>query len=272
MKSSTCDTNNTCNPVPTDPGKQHAPIERRGEHPFAIKMLITIVDRGKGQGVADLLNKEGVLFHTIMRGWGTAHKDMLDFLGLSETEKDVVISTVRFPHGIRTLRHLTYSMQLDGPGRGIAFTVPITSVGGGRTLAYLKGAFEGNDEKEMANKQEVKEMENHEHSLIITIVNRGFTDPVVDAANEAGARGGTVLHARGAGMQEAEKFFGITIQPEKEVVLTLVRQEHRAEIMKAICREAGLGTPGHGFSFSVPVEDVMGMARMITEDDDDSDD
>ena len=58
--------------------------------------------------------------------------------------------------------------------------------------------------------------------LIITIINRGFSEDVVDAAKSAGAQGGTVLHARGTGVHEAEKFFGISIQPEKEMVLTLV--------------------------------------------------
>ncbi|MBC8535849.1 P-II family nitrogen regulator [Feifania hominis] len=101
-----------------------------------------------------------------------------------------------------------------------------------------------------------------EFELIVTIVNRGFSDSVVKAAREAGAQGGTILHARGTGVHEDATFFGITIQPEKEVVLTLVPRAERAEIMRAICREAGLDTPGCGLSFSLPVSAVAGISHM----------
>ena len=84
----------------------------------------------------------------------------------------------------------------------------------------------------------------------------------MDAARTAGARGGTVVHARGAGTEEASKFFGITIQPEKEMVLIMVDQEHKVPIMQAISRQVGLNTEGHGIVLSLPVNDVMGIARM----------
>ncbi|HAQ40053.1 MAG TPA: transcriptional regulator [Clostridiales bacterium] len=101
-----------------------------------------------------------------------------------------------------------------------------------------------------------------EFDLIITIVNRGFDDVVMEAARSAGATGGTVLNARGAGVHEAEKFFGISIQPEKDVVLILVKREYRKQIMHAIRNEAGLNKEGRGLSFSIPVEDVCGIVHM----------
>lgn len=101
-----------------------------------------------------------------------------------------------------------------------------------------------------------------EFELIVTIVNRGFADEVMDAAREAGATGGTVLYARGTGTREAEKFFGITIQPEKEVVLVLSNKEQRNAIMKAVCAHVGLNSAGHGISFSLPVEEVVGAALL----------
>jgi len=81
-----------------------------------LKLLATIVDRGKGQSVADLMRREGVLFHTIMLGRGTARKAVLNYLGLGETEKDVVISTIRVEGGCRVLRKLMQAMRLDAPG------------------------------------------------------------------------------------------------------------------------------------------------------------
>lgn len=104
--------------------------------------------------------------------------------------------------------------------------------------------------------------EHSQFELVITIVNRGFADDVMDVAKEAGASGGTVLYARGTGIHEAEQFFGVTIQPEKEVVLILTEHENKNAIMKAICKGAGLTTMGRGMSFSVPVDDILGVVNL----------
>jgi len=104
--------------------------------------------------------------------------------------------------------------------------------------------------------------EYQEFDLIITIVNRGFDDVVMDAARSAGATGGTVLNARGAGVHEAEKFFGISIQPEKDLILILAKREDKKQIMHAIRNEVGLNKEGRGLSFSMPVEDVCGIVHM----------
>ena len=99
------------------------------------------------------------------------------------------------------------------------------------------------------------------YELIISIINRGFADDVMEAARGAGAGGGTIVHAHGAGAHEAEKLFGITIHPEKELMLILVEAENRNAVMTAISKQAGLGTEGAGISFSLPVGDVLGIAR-----------
>lgn len=98
-----------------------------------------------------------------------------------------------------------------------------------------------------------------EYDLIITVVNRGFADQVVDAAREAGAHGGTVFYARGSGVHEIEKFFAISIQPEKEVILNLVKHQLTQQIMHSIVNAAGLKTEGKGLCFSLPVTDVAGV-------------
>ena len=98
--------------------------------------------------------------------------------------------------------------------------------------------------------------------LIVVIVNNGFSELVMQAAKEKGATGGTVIHGRGTGTDEAEKFFGITITPEKEMVLILVESSLKADIMKEVCKRAGLSTPGHGISFSLPVDGVVGIESL----------
>jgi nitrogen regulatory protein PII len=97
------------------------------------------------------------------------------------------------------------------------------------------------------------------YNLIVTIVNRGHADIVIDAAKEAGAHGGTVFYARGTGIHETEKFLNIPIQPEKEVVLTLVRKSAAAEIISAITEKAGLAKEGQGISFTLPVSETAGI-------------
>lgn len=95
--------------------------------------------------------------------------------------------------------------------------------------------------------------------VIVCIVNNGFTDLVMDAARGEGAKGGTIFHARGTGNPEMEKFFGITISPEKEIVFILVHDEVKEQILKAINKAAGLETKGQGIAFSLPVSDVVGI-------------
>ena len=102
-------------------------------------------------------------------------------------------------------------------------------------------------------------MKPNTHELIICIVNNGFSDTVMEAAKEAGARGGTVLNARGTANKEAEAFFHIAIQPEKEVVMILVPLNVKDAVLHSLYEKAGLNTMGQGIAFSLPVEDVVGL-------------
>ena len=102
-------------------------------------------------------------------------------------------------------------------------------------------------------------MKPNTHELIICIVNNGFSDTVTEAAKEAGARGGTVLNARGTANKEAEAFFHIAIQPEKEVVMILVPLNVKDAVLHALYEKAGLNTMGLGIAFALPVDQVVGL-------------
>ncbi len=104
------------------------------------------------------------------------------------------------------------------------------------------------------------------YEMIVCVVNAGFSDAVMSAARACGARGGTVMGARGTANKEAETFFKISIQPEKEVVLILVPKKLTNDIMHAIYREVGLATPGQGIAFTLPVEDAVGLPPIETKD------
>ena len=101
----------------------------------------------------------------------------------------------------------------------------------------------------------------YKHEVIFCVVNAGFSEMVMNAAREFGARGGTVLHARGTANLEAEKLFNISVEPEKDIVMILVESEIRDAILHSLYQTVGLQTEGGGIAFSMPVEDVVGLSK-----------
>lgn len=104
----------------------------------------------------------------------------------------------------------------------------------------------------------------NEYEVILCIVNAGYSDVVMDAAKEVGARGGTVIHARGTANKEAEQYFHITIQPDKDVVMILVPSSIKDAVLHALYQHAGLKTEGQGIAFSLPVDNVVGLSSGST--------
>ena len=100
----------------------------------------------------------------------------------------------------------------------------------------------------------------YEHEAIFCIVNSGYSEMVMDAAKKLGARGGTVINARGTAPKDAESFFGITIQPEKEIVMILVPSSIKDDVLHALYKDAGLNTAGQGIAFALPVDGVVGIS------------
>ncbi|MDE7394780.1 MAG: P-II family nitrogen regulator [Clostridiales bacterium] len=101
---------------------------------------------------------------------------------------------------------------------------------------------------------------NSGYEVIMCIINAGYSELVMDAAKEVGAGGGTVIHARGTANQEAEKFFQITIQPDKDIVMILVPSQIKDDVLHAVYQSAGLKTAGQGIAFSMPVDSVVGLS------------
>ncbi len=99
----------------------------------------------------------------------------------------------------------------------------------------------------------------NEYVVIFSVVNEGFSDSVMSAAREAGARGGTVLSARGTANEQAKALFDIEVSGEKEIVVILVKNELKDSILQAINKEVGLNKPGQGIVFSMPVDSVVGL-------------
>lgn len=104
-----------------------------------------------------------------------------------------------------------------------------------------------------------------EHQAIFCIVNSGFSEAVMTSAKKFGAKGGTVINARGTASKDAETFFGVTVEPEKEIVMILVPTKRRDKILEALYDEVGLATAGQGIAFSIPVDGVVGLSAETEE-------
>ena len=201
-------------------------------------------------------NGQAVFFET--PGRGTASSEVLDYFGLEATEKMVYLAVVTDNMWKRLKRELIVRLQIDVPGTGIAFTVPLSSIGGKKALQYLI------QDQEYV-KEEESELKGTKYELLIAIANQGSIDAVMDAARSANAGGGTVIHAKGTGTEGARKFLGVSVAEEKEMIFIVARTEEKNKIMKAIMEKTGLGSKEKTVIFSLPVTDTAGL-RILEED------
>lgn len=217
-----------------------------------IYMMTTITKRLAGRKMHAFyeMNELSAIFCTL--GNGTATSEMLDYFGLEATEKIVMMSVVTDDTWKRVKRGLEEQVQIDVPGRGIAFLIPLSSIGGRKVLQFLTDGQKFQMEKESA-------MKDTKYELIIVIANHGHSDEVMDAAREQGAGGGTVIHAKGTGLEKAEKFLGVSIADEKEMIFIVAKTGDKNKIMKSIMDKAGLESKARAVVFSMPVTDTAGL-------------
>ena len=106
-------------------------------------------------------------------------------------------------------------------------------------------------------------MKTDNHEVIFAIVNAGFAEDVMDVARQQGARGGTILNARGVVNEDAAAFFGITLHADKEILKMVVEKDIRDHVLNAIYKEMGMDKKARGIAFSLPVSDVAGLAAKV---------
>ena len=217
-----------------------------------IYLMTTIVDRKIIQKYLSLYDENDLHIMYVSLGYGTASNEIMDYLGLDSIEKAVAISVVEEDTWLTVKKQLQRKLRIDAPGGGIAFTIPLSSVGGRKTLEFLL-------EKTDYQKQEESTLKNTEHELIVVISQQGYTDIIMDAARGAGAYGGTILHAKGTAGEVANKFMGVTIADEKEIVYIVSKANEKNAIMKAIMEKAGLNSKAKAICFSLPVSDTAGL-------------
>ena len=194
-------------------------------------LMITITDRRSTDGFLQLYKSHGVTVSMRTVGSGTAVQETLSTLGLEKTEKAVLLA-------------------------GIAFIVPLSSIGGKRALMFLT-------EHQPLTWKEESTLKDTRYELLLVVANQGYTGSIMDAARTAGAGGGTVIHAKGTGMEGAAAFLGVELVNEKELVLIVSRTSQKNTIMKAIME--GANPKAGTIVFSLPVTDTAGL-RLMEED------
>lgn len=225
--------------------------------------VVTILDRNRRTEMEKICRSLSLHEVQTMMGRGTATRDILSMRGLSPTEK-AVMATVADRDAMKALfRQSKLKLYIDIPGNGVMMAIPVKSVGGAQALAYLTG-----DEQVKPGRPEMS----FDYELIYVILNEGHSDEVMDAARSAGAAGGTVIAAKGTGIRQNEKFGGLSLASEREVILIVARAANKAAIMQAIMEKAGVQSKAGAICFSLPVSQVAGLRRLEEDEEDGKED
>ena len=218
------------------------------------KVFLSITDKDKTDRVLKLFRRHKITYSCSINGKGTASGSVMSYFGLSEIKKDVIISVVPEFLETKVLFDLHNKLEMYEPGNGICFSLPITSAS-----RYLSNQY-----KDLTVIKEEYIVKNEkEYELIVLIVSEGYAQVAMDAAKKVGAGGGTLTNGIGLGSKEATKFLGITIEPEKDVVLILVEKEEKRKIMEEISNVVGLSHEGRGICFAIPVDNVIGLSQNV---------
>lgn len=191
------------------------------------RLMIAIINRGQSGRFMDIANRAGSTGGTVIPAKGTANSTFLRILGLGDTSKEMILMVTEknLADGI------IESVRADGRIQGVA---------------ALLGS---NGEDDMETKWK----------MITVIVNSGYADDIMDAARKAGASGGTVTHARGTALPDDAKFLGVSIVPEKEMVMILCTSDQSDAIVNAISSLKCLDEPGIGILYTQDVTDFRNL-------------
>ena len=220
------------------------------------RVLVLISTPKLAQSAVSLFDKAAVPIQYQLSAVGTATGEILNALGLASTPKSVLVGMMPAPFADEMLRRLRKSLKLYMPGNGIAFTTALTGATNHarRMLDTLNTSIAEGDKDNMSHSET-------KYALIAAVVDRGFSDEVMAAAKDAGARGGTVISSRRTTGAQAAQLWGLSLQEEKDAVLILAPAEHKTEMMQAIAKRCGIATEAKGLILSMPIDGVVGIGE-----------
>ena len=217
----------------------------------AMKVILSIVERGQGAAMLKLYRKRQVPIHIQCAGKGTATSEIMDILGLGSSEKDVLLSFAAASAAKKLLHDLDNELRGHTGGAGIVVSIPVSGL---NSLVANLAAYHAESLKE---KEEGNDMERSENSLILVVCARGCTDDVMTTAKAHGARGGTVIKGRLSGRKELEQAYEVDLKAEREIVAIVVPTSLRGPIMEAINAEHGLRSEAQAALCSLPIEQIV---------------
>lgn len=208
------------------------------------ELIYIVVDYKMGSKVLHAMKKYGIRGGTVFHGKGTIHNAFLNFLSLYEQRKEIVMIGTDSKTADYALDMLNKEFRFDRPNRGIVFTTSLNSMVGTHQTC------DGSQEKEVINPM---------YQFIITIVEKGKAEDVIDSATSAGSKGGTIVNARGSGIHETDRIFNMDIEPEKEMVFIVSKKETTDIIVEAIRKKLDIEKPGQGVIFVQDVNRTYGV-------------
>lgn len=207
------------------------------------KLLVSIVPHDKGEKLTRAAMERGCTGGTVLLGRGLAESNLAAVLGLGESSKDLILMVVKEDAVTSVRNSILQATSREKRGFGQIFSVDVSTVmksGGGINNRSKEDPAVGNS--------------NFDNEMISVIVNKGYADDVMAAARVAGAGGGTVVNARGTARETDQRFFGMHIVPEKEMLIMIVPSDKKEAVLEAIREVKCLKEPGMGIAFSSGVE------------------
>lgn len=210
------------------------------------ELFCVIVNHGLGSKALRVARKNGISGGTIMLGRGTVQNRWLKFLELTDIRKEIVLMVGEQSVGRNALQAIDHELKFSKPNHGIGFSISV-------------GAFIGHGHSDFEFQGD--ERGGGMYRAIFVVVDKGKGEAVMDSARAAGARGGTIINARGSGIHETARFLNMEIEPEKEVVLMLTPVDLTEKIITAVRDDLKIDQPGQGIIFVQDVKETWGIVE-----------
>ena len=212
------------------------------------RLICCVVNRGEASRVLKFAKKYGVKEGVVSMGKGTLNSRLLTFLKIAEVRREIVSMVVETELANEAIKGISKDMEFEKPHNGIAFTHPVT------------GLF-GSKHKVDKNRETTNEVESNMYSAIYVIVEKGNAEDIIEAANNAGARGATIVNARSSNIEEKQTLFSIEIAAEKEKVIIITKNDMKDTIVEALKKHMNIDEPGNGIIFVMEVNEVYGLYK-----------
>ncbi len=224
----------------------------------AFRMITVITTPKLADKATKVLADEGVPVEYRLAATGTAPNEVMDVLGLGSVDKTILISMIPKSFSKDILVKLHDEMKIKSANSGIAFVISLTGMNN-RMIRMLTDLDSESDRQEQRKEGSI--MSDTKYSVIAAIINRGYSNELMDAAREAGASGGSVINSRRIAAEAVCNKWGLGGQEEKEIVLIVACNDNKVEIMKKITEKCGVNSEANGMVISVPIEDVIGLEK-----------